>query len=76
MQILGYRKVPVNTNNIGETALTVEPEIEQVFIAAPDHLNNADSFDVNYLCYVIMQLISFTIQLKKCSWFLYCITEL
>ena len=35
--ILGYRKVPVNTSDIGPTALSVEPEMEQVFIACPDH---------------------------------------
>ena len=31
LEILGYRKVPVRPDGIGETALSVEPEIEQVF---------------------------------------------
>ncbi|MCU7550559.1 glutamate synthase large subunit [Chitinophagaceae bacterium LB-8] len=45
LEILVYRKVPVNPNGIGPTALSVEPEIEQVFIACPDHINNPDEFE-------------------------------
>src|SRR3982074_1611433 len=45
LEILAYRKVPVNTEDIGYTALTVEPEIEQVFIACPDHISNPDDFE-------------------------------
>jgi glutamate synthase (NADPH) large chain len=45
MEILAYRKVPVNTENIGATALSVEPEMEQVFIACPDHIKNAEEFE-------------------------------
>ena len=45
MEILAYRKVPVNTENIGATALSVEPEMEHVFIACPDHVKNADEFE-------------------------------
>lgn len=45
LEILAYRKVPVNTNDIGPTALSVEPEIEQVFIACPDHISNPDDFE-------------------------------
>src|SRR6186713_1128018 len=45
LEILAYRKVPVNPNGIGPTALSVEPEIEQVFVACPDHLNNAEDFE-------------------------------
>jgi len=45
LEILAYRKVPVNTNDIGPTALSVEPEIEQVFIACPDHISNPDEFE-------------------------------
>jgi len=43
--ILGYRKVPVNTSDIGPTALSVEPEMEQVFIACPDHIRDAEAFE-------------------------------
>jgi glutamate synthase (NADPH/NADH) large chain len=35
LEILGFRKVDVNSTDIGNTALSVEPEIEQVFIARP-----------------------------------------
>ena len=38
LEIIGYRRVPVNTEGIGLTALSVEPEMEQVFIACPDHI--------------------------------------
>jgi glutamate synthase (NADPH/NADH) large chain len=45
LEILGYRKVPVNPDGIGPTALSVEPEIEQVFVTCPDHINNPDDFE-------------------------------
>ena len=45
LEILAFRKVPVDTDGIGPTALSVEPEIEQVFIACPDHLSNPDDFE-------------------------------
>ena len=45
LEILGYRRVPVNTDDIGFSALSVEPEIEQVFVACPDHINKPDDFE-------------------------------
>ncbi len=45
LEIIGYRKIPVNTHDIGQTALSVEPEMEQVFIACPDYLTNPDEFE-------------------------------
>lgn len=45
LEVLAYRKVPVNTDGIGYTALTVEPEMEHVFIACPDHISNPDDFE-------------------------------
>ena len=45
LEILAYRKVPVNTNDIGVTALSVEPEIEQVFITRPDSINDPEVFE-------------------------------
>jgi len=59
LEILAYRKVPVNDEGIGATALSVEPEIEQVFVACPDHLTNPDDFERklfvlrNYACHTI-----------------------
>src|SRR5687768_14691785 len=59
LEILAYRKVPVNPDNIGATALSVEPEMEQVFIACPDHISNPDAFERrlfvlrNYACHTI-----------------------
>ncbi|MBL7741031.1 MAG: glutamate synthase large subunit [Chitinophagaceae bacterium] len=45
LEVLAYRKVPVNTQGIGYTALTVEPEMEHVFIACPDHISSPDDFE-------------------------------
>lgn len=45
LEVLAYRKVPVNPDGIGPTALSVEPEIEQVFVACPDHISNPDDFE-------------------------------
>lgn len=45
MQLLGYRKLPVANQAIGETALQAEPVMEQVFIKRPDALKNADDFE-------------------------------
>ncbi len=45
LEILGYRKVPVNPDGIGPTALSVEPDMEQVFVASPDHISNPDDFE-------------------------------
>ena len=45
LEILTYRKVPVNPDGIGPTALSVEPEMEHVFVACPDHINNPDAFE-------------------------------
>lgn len=45
LEVIGYRKVPVNREDIGPTALSVEPEMEHVFIACPDHISNPDEFE-------------------------------
>ncbi len=45
LEILAYRKVPVYDEGIGYSALDVEPEIEHVFIACPDHISNPDDFE-------------------------------
>jgi glutamate synthase (NADPH) large chain len=45
LEILVYRKVPTNPEGIGATALSVEPEMEQVFVACPDLIHNPDDFE-------------------------------
>ncbi len=60
LEILAYRKVPVNTNDIGPTALSVEPEMEHVFIACPDHISNPDEFERKL--FVLRNYASHTIQ--------------
>lgn len=45
LEVLGFRKVAVNPQGIGDTALSVEPEIEQVFIARPHHIAAGADFE-------------------------------
>lgn len=45
LEILAYRKVPVNKEGIGPTALSVEPCMEHVFINCPDSITNPDEFE-------------------------------
>src|SRR5688572_11755529 len=45
LEILVYRKIPTNPDGIGATALSVEPEMEQVFLACPDHITNPEDFE-------------------------------
>jgi glutamate synthase (NADPH) large chain len=45
LEVLAYRKVPVNNEEVGESALAVEPEIEQVFVLCPDNISNPDDFE-------------------------------
>ena len=40
LEILAWRKVPVNPSGIGPTALSVEPMMEQDFIACPDYITD------------------------------------
>ncbi len=59
LEVLAYRKVPVNPFGIGATALSVEPEMEQVFIACPDHVNDPAAFERKL--YVLRNYASHTI---------------
>ena len=45
LDVLAYRKVPVDPDDIGYTALSVEPEMEQVIVACPDHITNPEDFE-------------------------------
>jgi glutamate synthase (NADPH/NADH) large chain len=45
LPILNYRKVPVNKEGIGATALSVVPCMEQVFIGCPDQLQHPDELE-------------------------------
>ncbi|RKR82965.1 glutamate synthase domain-containing protein 2 [Mucilaginibacter gracilis] len=57
---LGYRKVPVDNSGIGETARAAEPDIEQLFIARPHHITNADDFERKL--YVLRRFITKTVK--------------
>lgn len=45
LPILSWRKVPVNPAGIGKTALSVQPEIEQVFVGCPDAIQDPNAFE-------------------------------
>jgi glutamate synthase (NADPH) large chain len=60
LDILTYRSVPVNTEDIGYSALAVEPNIEHVFIACPDNINNPDEFERKL--YVFRKYVTHAIQ--------------
>ncbi len=45
LEVLAFRKVPVDPDDIGYTALSVEPEMEQVIVACPDHITNPEDFE-------------------------------
>ena len=63
LEILGFRKVDVDTTDIGSTALSVEPEIEQVFIARPYAIAAGADFErklyvfKNYLIKLILNTV-------------------
>ncbi|HVX48711.1 MAG TPA: glutamate synthase large subunit, partial [Chitinophagaceae bacterium] len=59
LEVLAYRKIPVNPSGIGLTALSVEPEMEQVFIACPDHINDPMQFERKL--YVLRNYASHTV---------------
>ncbi len=59
LQLLGYRKVPVNANVIGETARTAEPDAEQLFVLKPHHIADADAFERKL--YVLRRFINKTV---------------
>ncbi|WP_199139561.1 glutamate synthase large subunit [Pedobacter sp. ASV12] len=45
LEVLGFRKVQVDTTDIGNMALSVEPEIEQVFVARPYQIAEGADFE-------------------------------
>jgi glutamate synthase (NADPH/NADH) large chain len=52
--------------------LSVEPEIEQVFVACPDHITNPDDFERKL--FLLRNYASHTVNntVKKTHWFLHC----
>ena len=73
--LLGWRRVPVNDSDIGQTARETEPVIEQVFIGRNKHIK--DQLDFERRLYVIRKRVENIIRasgLKQKSFF--CITNL
>ncbi|MDB5115893.1 MAG: gltB 2, partial [Mucilaginibacter sp.] len=56
---LGYRKLAVNSSVIGETARSAEPDVEQLFLARPHYITNADDFERKL--YVLRRYINKTV---------------
>src|ERR1700744_4202886 len=59
LHAMGYRKVPVNSSVIGETARQAEPDCEQLFIARPHHITNTNDFERKL--YVLRRYINKTV---------------
>ncbi|KIO77801.1 glutamate synthase [Pedobacter lusitanus] len=63
LEILGFRRVNTNTEGIGDMALSVEPEMEQVFVARPDQIAAGADFErklyvfKNYLTKTILNTV-------------------
>ncbi|MBC7913275.1 MAG: glutamate synthase large subunit [Pyrinomonadaceae bacterium] len=51
LPFLGFRKLPVNPSVVGPTSLSVEPEVEQVFIGRPSGLSSNDDFERKLFVY-------------------------
>lgn len=45
MGLLGYRVMPINNNDLGESAINAEPVMEQVFIKKPDSISTPEDFE-------------------------------
>ncbi len=45
LELIGYRVVPSVNGDLGETALSKEPVMEQVFIGRPAHIPDPDDFE-------------------------------
>ncbi len=45
LEVLGFRKVQIDTSGIGNMALSVEPEIEQVYVGRPYHIAEGADFE-------------------------------
>src|SRR5690606_9007416 len=58
MEFLGFRTVPVNQEGIGPTALSVEPEIVQFFVARPEGVGTTADFERKL--FVLRRLITKT----------------
>ncbi|MBC8052456.1 MAG: glutamate synthase large subunit [Sphingobacteriaceae bacterium] len=59
LPLLGFRKLPVNPSVVGPTSLSVEPDVEQVFIGRPDGIATSEDFERKL--FVFRRLITKTI---------------
>lgn len=59
LTILGFRKVPINSSVIGETARSAEPDVEQVFVLRPPLVHNTEDFERKL--YVLRRYINKTV---------------
>ncbi len=58
-QLLGYRRVPVNTEGIGETAMSAEPVIEQVFVKHQEIIDDPETLERKL--YVLRRVTTHTV---------------
>ena len=60
LEVLGYRKVPTLNDTLGEGSLSVEPWVEQVFVAKPSDISDELGFERKL--YVLRQFASAVIK--------------
>ena len=57
--VLGYRRLTVDSSVIGETARQVEPSVEQLFLSRPQNVTNIDDFERKL--YILRRYINKTV---------------
>lgn len=45
LAVLGYRLVPTDDSMIGDSAIAVEPSVEQIFVKRPDSVKDVETFE-------------------------------
>jgi len=56
LDVLGYRVLPTDNSQIGETAKSAEPCMEQLFLACPDSLNDSDILERR--CFILRNYVT------------------
>ena len=59
LKIIFNRLVPTNNSQLGQSAISVEPNMEQIFIAKPDSIQSSEDFERKL--YVLKNYVSHTI---------------
>ena len=69
LSILGWRKVPVDSEKLGEIALASEPNIEQLFIGKPEDINETNFKAKLYAARKITEHVISNSKISKANYF-------